>query len=119
MENPGYVPHTYLMDELVAGQKYELVITVLKGGAFLRYRVGDVYRCLRLRNPADALDLPQFEYVDRIPTVIDIAGFTRITRREIETVLSRSRLPVADWLAVKEYDEAGALLPRSLHRAQD
>lgn len=107
MENPGYVPHTYLMDELVAGQKYELVITVLKGGAFLRYRVGDVYRCLRLRNPADALDLPQFEYVDRIPTVIDIAGFTRITRREIETVLSRSRLPVADWLAVKEYDEAG------------
>ena len=107
MENPGYVPHTYLMDELVAGQKYELVITVLKGGAFLRYRVGDVYRCLRLRNPADALDLPQFEYVDRVPAVIDIAGFTRITRREIETVLSRSRLPVAGWLAVKEYDEAG------------
>lgn len=107
METPGYVPKTYLMDELVAGQKYELVITVLKGGAFLRYRVGDVYRCLRLRNPADELDLPQFEYVDRIPTVIDIAGFTRITRREIEQVLGRSRLPVADWFAVKEYDEAG------------
>ena len=44
METPGYIPKTYLMDELVAGQKYELVITVLKGGAFLRYRVGDIYR---------------------------------------------------------------------------
>ncbi len=107
METPGYIPKTYLMDELVAGQKYELVITVLKGGAFLRYRVGDIYRCLRLRNPADELDLPQFEYVDRVPTVIDIAGFTRITQREIEQVLSRSRLPVESWFAVKEYDEDG------------
>jgi phenylacetate-coenzyme A ligase PaaK-like adenylate-forming protein len=95
------------MDELVAGQKYELVITVLHGGAFLRYRVGDVYRCLRLRNPQDGLELPQFEYVDRIPTVIDIAGFTRITRREIDKVVEMSCLPVADWFAVKEYDETG------------
>lgn len=107
LEDPSYQPRTYLMDELVAGQKYELVITVLRGGAFLRYRVGDVYRCLRLRNPADGLDLPQFEYVDRIPTVIDIAGFTRITRREIDKVLAMSCLPVADWFATKEYDEDG------------
>ena len=107
LEDPTYQPATYLMDELVAGQKYELVITVLKGGAFLRYRVGDVYRCLRLRNPADGLDLPQFEYVDRILTVIDIAGFTRVTRREIEKVLEMSCLPIADWFAVKEYDADG------------
>ena len=107
LEDPGYTPRTYLMDELVAGQNYELVITVLKGGAFLRYRVGDVYRCLRLRNPEDGLDLPQFEYIDRIPTVIDIAGFTRITRREIEKVITLSRLPLGGWFAVKEYNEEG------------
>ena len=105
MADPDYVPNTYLMDELVAGQNYELVITVLHGGAFLRYRVGDVYRCLRLRNAGDRLDLPQFEYVDRIPSVIDIAGFTRITQREIEKVIRLSRLPIAHWFAVKEYDE--------------
>lgn len=107
LQDPSYQPHTYLMNELVAGQKYELVITVLKGGAFMRYRVGDVYRCLRLKNAQDQLDLPQFEYVDRIPTVIDIAGFTRITEREICKVIEISCLPVADWFAVKEYDEAG------------
>ncbi len=107
MSEPGYVPKTYLMDELVAGQKYELVITVLKGGAFLRYRVGDVYRCLRLRNASDKIELPQFEYVDRIPTVIDIAGFTRITQREIERVITLSRLPIETWFAIKEYDETG------------
>mgnify|MGYP002644896178 CR=1 FL=1 len=107
MSEPGYTPKTYLMDELVAGQKYELVITVLKGGAFLRYRVGDVYRCLRLRNASDKIELPQFEYVDRIPTVIDIAGFTRITQREIERVIALSRLPIETWFAIKEYDETG------------
>ena len=105
MADPNYVPNTYLMNELVAGQNYELVITVLHGGAFLRYRVGDVYRCLRLRNASDRLDLPQFEYVDRIPSVIDIAGFTRITQREIEKVIRLSRLPIAHWFAVKEYGE--------------
>ena len=107
LRDPSYQPRTYLMNELVAGQKYELVITVLKGGAFLRYRVGDVYRCLRLKNPQDGLDLPQFEYVDRIPTVIDIAGFTRITEREILKIIEISSLPVANWFAVKEYDETG------------
>lgn len=107
MSEPGYTPKTYLMDELVTGQKYELVITVLKGGAFLRYRVGDVYRCLRLRNASDKIELPQFEYVDRIPTVIDIAGFTRITQREIEQVIALSRLPIETWFAIKEYDETG------------
>ncbi len=104
LDEPDYVPETYLMNELAANQCYELVITVLKGGAFMRYRVGDVFRCLRLQNERDGLRLPQFEYVDRIPTVIDIAGFTRITQPAIEKVMVLSRLPVSDWCAVKEYD---------------
>ena len=105
LRDPSYTPKTYLMNELSANQNYELVITVLKGGAFTRYRVGDVYRCLRTKNPADELNLPQFEYVDRIPTVIDIAGFTRITEREIRSVIELSGLPIHDWFALKEYDE--------------
>ena len=32
-EDPSFVPPTYLMDEVRPGQKYELVLTVLKGGA--------------------------------------------------------------------------------------
>ncbi len=103
-QHPGYQPKTHLMNEVVANQNYELVITVLKGGAFVRYRVGDVYRCVRVTNRRDALQLPQFEYVDRIPTVIDIAGFTRITEKEIQTVINLSSLPISDWFALKEYD---------------
>ena len=105
LNDPSYTPRTFLMDELVANENYELVITVLKGGAFMRYRVGDVYRCLRLKSEQDAIALPQFEFVDRIPTVIDIAGFTRITQRAIEKVIRISRLPIADWCARKQYDD--------------
>lgn len=105
IDDPAYIPPTYLMNELQAGEKYELVLTTLRGGAFLRYRVGDVYRCLRTKKPADGLDLPQFEYIDRVPTVIDIDGFTRITNREIDRVIELSGLRVSDYLAAKEYDE--------------
>lgn len=104
IEDPAYIPPTYLMNELQAGEKYELVLTTLRGGAFLRYRVGDVYRCLRTAKPADGLDIPQFEYVDRVPNVIDIDGFTRITNREIDRVIELSGLRVSDYLAAKEYD---------------
>lgn len=105
LKDPGYQPRTCLMNELTANQNYELVITVLKGGAFVRYRPGDVYRCVRLKHPADGLDCPQFQYMDRIPTVIDIAGFTRITENSINNVIELSGLEISDWFALKKYDE--------------
>ena len=100
-----YQPKTYLMNEVIPGEKYELVISVLKGGAFVRYRVGDVYRCVGLENPTDGTRIPRFHYIDRIPTVIDIAGFTRITENSIQNVIALSHLQIADWVAAKEYNQ--------------
>ena len=78
-ENPQYVPKTYLMDELAAGLKYELVISNYKGGAFMRYRVGDTFKCLSLKNEKEGVNFPQFEYIDRVSSIIDVAGVARIT----------------------------------------
>jgi phenylacetate-coenzyme A ligase PaaK-like adenylate-forming protein len=105
LDDPTYQPQTYLMDEISANENYEIVITVLKGGSFLRYRVGDIFRCVRLKNPKDELDFPQFQYVDRIPTIIDIAGFTRITEDSINSVIQMSNIDVQNWIALKKYDE--------------
>lgn len=102
--DPDYVPQTYLMNEVVANQEYEIVLTLFKGGAFMRYRPGDMYRCLRTVSERDGVMLPQFEYIDRVPSVIDIAGFTRITEDSIRRVLELSRLPAGDWFALKEYN---------------
>lgn len=103
--NPEYTPRTYLMNELTANRNYELVITVLKGGSFVRYRPGDVYRCVRICNQKDGIDFPQFQYVDRVPTVIDIAGFTRITESSIKRVFEMAGLDITDWFALKKYDD--------------
>ncbi len=104
MDDPSYEPETYLMDELVPEKNYELVVTVLKGGAFARYRVGDVFHCAGYRVENGVKKAPRMVFVDRVPNVIDIAAFTRITERSIEEVVSLSKLGISDWFARKEYD---------------
>lgn len=107
IEDTSYQPKTYLLNEVVIGEKYELVITNFKGGAFARYRVGDMYRCIGLHSVADGTSIPRFEFIDRVPTVIDIAGFTRITEKSINRAMELSRLSIEDWFAAKEFNENG------------
>ncbi len=105
LEDPSYVPKTYLMDELKEDEYYEIVITTLKGGAFARYRIGDIFKCEVLKKEADKIYLPHFRYVDRVDPIIDLAGFTRITETTISTVIMLSKLNITNWFAHKKYDE--------------
>lgn len=105
LDDPSYIPKTVLMNEVLPGEKYELVISIFKGGAFVRYRVGDVYRCLGLSCREDDIRIPRFAYLDRVSNVIDIAGFTRISESSIARVVELSRLPVEDWFAAKEFTD--------------
>lgn len=97
-------PPTLLMNEVKPGEKYELIVTVFRGGAFVRYRTGDIYRCAGIGCKKDHSLLPRFIYIDRHPDIIDIAGFTRITKNSVEDALRLSALPIAEWTAGKEYD---------------
>lgn len=103
--DPDFQAKTYLMNEVVSGEKYELILTVLKGGAFARYRVGDIFRCVGLTNLDDDTRIPRFEYIDRVPSIIDIGGFTRISENGIDDAIQLSKLPVKGWTALKEYNE--------------
>ncbi|XMB65966.1 GH3 auxin-responsive promoter family protein [Mycoplasmatota bacterium zrk1] len=105
LDNPKYVPNTYLMNEVVTGEKYEIVVTVMKGGAFARYRVGDVYECVGLKNNEDGTRIPRFRYVDRVLNIVDIAGFTRITEYSINKAIEHSKVKVIDWIARKEVSD--------------
>ncbi len=103
--NENYQPTTVLMDEVEEHKRYELVISVLKGGAFMRYRVGDVYQCVALANYSEKIKLPRFAYIDRVPDVIDIGGFTRITKNSIDRVINLANLEIENYVACKEYNE--------------
>ena len=105
MDNPSYQPRTVLWNEVVPGGVYEIVITVLKGGAFARYRVGDVFRCTGIGSVQENNCIPRFQYIDRVPQIIDIAGFTRITEKSINQAIYLSRLPILSWTAKKEFTD--------------
>ena len=105
LDNPNYQPNTLLIDEIAPNQNYELVISTFKGGAFMRYRVGDVYRCTALNDKKNGVMLPHLTFVDRTPNVIDIAGFTRITENTICDVIRLSGLNINTWFASKEFNQ--------------
>lgn len=105
VEDPSYQPRTILWDEVVPGGIYEIVLTVFKGGAFARYRVGDVFRCTGIGSQLENNSIPRFQYIDRVPQIIDIAGFTRITEKSINQAIELSRLPIEAWTAKKELTE--------------
>jgi len=104
LEDPEYQPKTFLMNELKPDEYYEIVITTLKGGAFARYRIGDIFKCEVLQREDDNILLPHFRYIDRVDPLIDLAGFTRITETTINEVIKLSNINIGEWFAKKSYD---------------
>ncbi len=100
-QDPAYQPETFLMDELKPG-KYELVITNLHGGAFVRYRLGHLVEITALRNDKLDIDIPQMRFLTRVDDQIDIAGFTRLSEKVIWQALENSGVEYEDWTARKE-----------------
>lgn len=101
--DPTYTPSTVLLNEILPGEKYELVTTKFKGGVFVRYRVGDMVECVALDDQEYGIHLPQIRFVDRISNVIDLAGFTRLTESLIDEALKQSKIKYNDWVVRKEY----------------
>ena len=100
-KDPAYQPPTLLLDEVRPG-KYELVITSLHGGPFVRYRLGHLIEITSLRNEQLDIDIPQMVFLTRVDDQIDIAGFTRLSEKIIWLAIENSGLPYTDWTARKE-----------------
>ncbi len=98
----GYEPKTVLLDEVKAGENYEIVITNFHGGTMVRYRVGDMIRITALRNEKLGIDIPQMAFERRADELIDIAGFTRLTERVIWQAIENTGIPYQDWTVRKE-----------------
>jgi len=106
--NPNYEPKTLLMDELQPG-KYEIVITSLHGGPFIRYRLGHLIEITALRNEALNIDIPQMVFLTRVDDQIDIAGFTRLSEKAIWQAIENAGISYEGWTARKEVNGIPAL----------
>jgi len=103
-EDPTYQPSTLLLDEVKPGN-YELVITSLHGGPFVRYRLGHLIKITSLRNEQLNIDIPQMVFISRVDDQIDIAGFTRLSEKIIWQAIENTGLAYVDWTARKETKE--------------
>jgi len=98
----SYQPKTVLLDEVKAGENYEIVFTNLHGGILTRYRPGDMVRITSLRNEKLNIDIPQMVFERRADELIDIFGFGHITEKLIWEAIENTGIPYADWVARKE-----------------
>ncbi|MFC1917037.1 GH3 auxin-responsive promoter family protein [Chloroflexota bacterium] len=98
----SFKPRALLLDEVEAGQNYQLVLTNFNGGPFTRYILGDMVKITALRNEKLNIDIPQMVYHSRVDDMIDIAGFTRLTETVIWKSLEQSGIAYEDWTARKE-----------------
>ena len=67
----SYQPKTVLLDEVKAGESYEVVITNFHGGALVRYKLGDIVRIIALRNEKLGINIPQMVFERRALDFID------------------------------------------------
>jgi hypothetical protein len=107
--DPSYQPKTVLLNEVRADDNYEIVVTNLHGGTFVRYRVGDMIRIASLQNKKLGIDIPQMVFESRADDLIDIAGFTRLTEKTIWQAIENADISYVDWTARKEITETPAL----------
>ena len=100
-----YQPELFLLNEVQVGESYGIVLTNFRGGAFVRYFLGDVIKITSSRNVKLNIDIPQMVFDSRIDGIIDIAGFTRLTERVIWQAIENSELAYQDWVVRKEVGE--------------
>lgn len=110
IREPTYQAPTVLLDEVKAGERYEMVITNFHGGPFVRYRLGDMIEITSLRNVELNIDIPQMMFDRRADGLIEIAGFAGLTEKTIWQAIEDSGLVYQDWTARKEVVEEQPVL---------
>jgi len=100
-EDPDYNPKTVLYNELQPGV-YELVFTNFHGGILTRYRVGDLFEVVSLKDKELNINLPQLNYYARSSDVINLANFAFLTEKDIWIALENTEIEYNEWIARKE-----------------
>ena len=108
--DPTYQPQTLLLDEVEAGGIYEAVITNFYGGAYTRYRTGDLLEVTALQDVETGIGLPQFVFYSKSKDIIDLGSLCRLTERTIWRAIEAAGISYADWIALKMHSENAPLL---------
>jgi hypothetical protein len=103
-DDENYQPSTLLLNQVIPGEKYELVVTNFHGMPFLRYRIGDLIKIVALEDEESGIKLPQMVFYSRADDLIDIAGFTRLDEKSVWQAIHKCGIEYVDWVARKELE---------------
>ncbi|OGO17351.1 MAG: hypothetical protein A2Z15_08665 [Chloroflexi bacterium RBG_16_50_11] len=96
----SYRPKTRLLNEIEAGQTYEIVITSFHGGALVRYRVGDLVRITSLRNEKLNINIPQMAFERRTDDLLNFMVI-KLSEKQIWQAMEKTGFAYEDWAAYK------------------
>jgi len=99
--DPEYQPKTVLLDEVEAGENYEIVISNFHGGPLARYRPGDMIRITSLHNDRLGIDTPQMAFERRADDLLDFV-FIRLTEKTIWQAIENTSIAYEDWAVFKK-----------------
>lgn len=101
--DPNHQPKTVLYNELGLGI-YEFVLTNFHGGALVRYRIGDLFEVIALKDDELESPLPQLRFYSRANDVIDLGNLVRLTESDIWKAIEATDVQYQDWIARKEFN---------------
>lgn len=103
-QDKNYHPKTVLIDEVKPGEVYEMVITNFHGMPFLRYRPGDLVRCIGLEEKETGISLPQFAFHARADGLIYLFNIVMLDEALVWQAIDSCDIKIEDWTARKEYE---------------
>lgn len=102
-EDNTYQPSTVLLNEIVPGNRYEIVLTHFHGMPFLRYCIGDLMQITAMSDTETGIKLPQMVFQTRVDGVIHLASLTELDEKTIWQAITNTGLKYEDWSACKGY----------------
>ncbi len=109
-QDEKYQPSTVLLDEVIKGECYELVISSFYSMPFMRYRLGDLIKIISFRDDETGINLPHLVFESRADGLIDLAGFTRLDEKTVWQAIANSGIRYIEWTLHKEYYEGKPIL---------
>jgi len=103
--DPDYQPKTVLLNEVKAGENYEIVITSFHGGALVRFRVGDMIKITSRQNEKLGIYTPQMVFHSRVDGLLDFF-IVRLTEKTIWQAIENTGIVYEDWTAYKESEKS-------------
>jgi len=95
-----YIPRTLLLNEVKAGETYEIIITNFHGGSLVRYRIGDMIKIISLTNETTGIKIPQMAFEQRVDGILDFF-VVRLTEKTIWQAIEKTGVAYTDWIAYR------------------